>query len=144
METIITKRAAKKRVDKSFIVTIRQGTSKKDVLDLLRYYQVRKYKVTDIKVSNLRPLDNSSPHLLDITFVKCEIGISPDIIEPPLATSTPIQSAGPCCERLMLLPTTVVVLYNVWALARRPTLGPCLGPGPGKSPWHNCNMNCDR
>jgi hypothetical protein len=90
---IITKKAAQSKLEKSFVITIRQGTSKKEIFDLLRHYQVRKYKVTDIKISKLRPLDNSSPHLLDITFVKCDIGLNPSIIElpfsQPLATSTP-------------------------------------------------------
>jgi hypothetical protein len=92
---IVTKGAAKKIVEKSFVVNIRQGTSKKEILDLLREYQLKNYKVTDVRVSTLRPLDNSLPYVLDIAFAKSDIAISSCIIElpflRPLASSTPIQ-----------------------------------------------------
>ena len=98
-DQVISKVIAKKaQLDKSFVVSIRQGTSKKEVYDLLRHYQLRNFKVTDIRISNLRPLDNSLPYILDITFVKCDIGTSPSIIElplaHPLATSTPLRPLG--------------------------------------------------
>ena len=92
--TIVT-RGVQKKVEKSIVVTIRQGTSKKEVFDLLRAYQLKNYHVSDIRVSNLRSLDNSLPQVLDITFVQCDIGNFPSIVElpilRPLATSTPLR-----------------------------------------------------
>jgi hypothetical protein len=93
---IITKGAAQNKLDKSIIVNIRQGTSKKEVIDIIRHFHTRNYKVSDIRVSHLRPIANSLPHILDIAFVKCDVGISPSIIElpvtRPLATSTPVKT----------------------------------------------------
>jgi hypothetical protein len=87
---IVTKGAAKKKVEKSFVVNIRQGTSKKEILDLLREYQLKNYKVTDVRVSTLRPLDNSLPYVLDIAFAKSDIAISSSIIELPFLDRLPL------------------------------------------------------
>jgi hypothetical protein len=88
----VTKGAAKKRFER-FVINIRQGTSKREILNLLKEHQFKNYRVTDVKVFTLRPLHNSLPYVLDIAFAKSDNGISSSIIKlpflRPLATSTP-------------------------------------------------------
>jgi hypothetical protein len=83
--TFFTRGVNQSKIEESFLIHIRQGTSKEDEgYDLIKHYQARNYKVSDIRVSTLRPHDNSLPHILDISFVPCVIGVSPSIIELPL------------------------------------------------------------